>query len=554
MIYHIPGLDKSLLKSIGDQIKARNPIYYRVGFAKTGRLDEATDEPEANPTQDLPAGQIWTRASFNNGVTFSRSASPAINVGVRDDVTDIPILIGFDSPNEGATLYAIGVAPSPEASQQYGSYLAAMGVARTPAAWNNQPSPASLILDGRVTKSSAGGLTIAIQPFRNFLGVDPYDVSASVPSTTGTRRWTIVSENPNSLSADPADAITLTDGAESSAPLALFKLTISDAEAIEIPAGDYPLAALLLEQGQTEIDDNTVSLDMRLHFGVAGFLLTGSAVARTIASGVLTVGGESVITVAPESGTTDDVQTFVVEGAARDLWLIAATGATITLKQYVSGSDNIFIFSGTDLPFTEFQAVKCWWNGTNLYPVAGGNGSGITVTDGITTVADVTDINLIGLTLTDDGGGSITITAGTSPGGAFPKRATMWHNDSLVLVGNAFTRNITSTWYSDRAYQSPAAINDAFTNGFLLAAGNYTLVIYCQTFTDNGIVTWYVDGVSQGTTDHYSAGLADARKTLAITVTTDGWHVLKGIVASKNGSSTDYAAVLTQLVVIPSAD
>lgn len=188
------------------------------------------------------------------------------------------------------------------------------------------------------------------------------------------------------------------------------------------------------------------------------------------------------------------------------------------------------------------------------WPPDNSTSSNLTVTDSITTVTDVTDINLVGLTLTDDGGGSITIAAGTSPGGAFPKRATMWHNDSLVLVGNALGRNITSTWYSDRAYQSPGAINDAFTNGFLLAAGSYTLAIYCQPSTDNGIITWYVDGVSQGTTDHYNGSTTDDRKTLAITVTTDGWHVLEGVVASKNGSSSGYYAVLTQMVIIPSAD
>lgn len=112
-----------------------------------------------------------------------------------------------------------------------------------------------------------------------------------------------------------------------------------------------------------------------------GYLATGESVLETVASGVLTVGFESAVIVAPETPTTDDIRTLAVSGNPRDLWLIASTGSTLTLKQFVSGADNIFMFTGADLAFIDIQAVKCWWDGTNLYVVAGGGSGTVDATD-----------------------------------------------------------------------------------------------------------------------------------------------------------------------------
>jgi hypothetical protein len=137
----------------------------------------------------------------------------------------------------------------------------------------------------------------------------------------------------------------------------------------------------------------------------------------------------------------------------------------------------------------------------------------------------------------------------------FPKRATMWHQDSLVLAGNAITTDIDNTFYHGlRGYQDSPALNDEFTNGFMSDVGTYSLVFYAHTGNNRGILTVYIDGISQGTVDFYTAGIVVQKLTLSVTVLTSGWHVLRGVVASKHASSSSYYVVMNEMALIPSAD
>jgi hypothetical protein len=124
-------------------------------------------------------------------------------------------------------------------------------------------------------------------------------------------------------------------------------------------------------------------------------------------------------------------------------------------------------------------------------------------------------------------------------------RGTMFHDESIVIEGDAIEITMTSVSSVDVVYasQSPAAIDDEFLNGLYLSADTYTLKVDAWVTNSSGIVSWYVDDVLEGTTDLYSASAGHDEKTVAtIVIATSGWHVIRGVVASKNGSSSGYSA------------
>jgi len=122
-------------------------------------------------------------------------------------------------------------------------------------------------------------------------------------------------------------------------------------------------------------------------------------------------------------------------------------------------------------------------------------------------------------------------------------RATMWHDESTVLNGNALlvAHANSNMSYSVSAYQNAAAQNDEFSNDFTLKAGSYDIYILGVTEGNKGIATIYIDDVSQGTQDWYSGSTVyNVIKSTAITVSGNGKHTLKIKMAAKNGSSSNY--------------
>ncbi len=140
----------------------------------------------------------------------------------------------------------------------------------------------------------------------------------------------------------------------------------------------------------------------------------------------------------------------------------------------------------------------------------------------------------------------------------YPQRATMWHDESLVLIGNAVaTYHNASDNYATHSRQQPPANGDTFTQSCILRAGTYTFYALGLTDEDYGILDWYLDGVVFATgQDWYAGALAyNVIKTVAnVVVAFDGYHVLKGVVNGKNGSSLDYIIQLTKTWFTPAAD
>lgn len=141
----------------------------------------------------------------------------------------------------------------------------------------------------------------------------------------------------------------------------------------------------------------------------------------------------------------------------------------------------------------------------------------------------------------------------------FPKRATLWHEDSTVTSGNGITVAVTADqYYNFRAYQDAAADGDTFTQSVTLAAGTYTMTILGSKGNTRGIIDWTLGGVSIETgQDWYDAAAAtynDVETVTSISVTNPGTYVLQGTVNGKNASSTDHYVVLTKISFKQSSD
>lgn len=185
-----------------------------------------------------------------------------------------------------------------------------------------------------------------------------------------------------------------------------------------------------------------------------------------------------------------------------------------------------------------------------------------------TTVSSLSASGLTGQVSTTHGGtgqdfsastGFIALNSGTASIATLPKRATMWHDAALVTVGNALARtNNASQNYAHYVFQSTAANGDTFTHGCWLKAGTYTMSMLGVTATSAGIIDWYIDTVIIAALtgqDWYVASPAfNVIKTGSVTVVGDGYHVIKGVVNSKNASSSAYNIFLTKYWLAQASD
>lgn len=138
-----------------------------------------------------------------------------------------------------------------------------------------------------------------------------------------------------------------------------------------------------------------------------------------------------------------------------------------------------------------------------------------------------------------------------------PRRATMWHDEATITVGNALSpEQNDSPLYNFYALQRTSANGDTFTNSFFLASGTYTLSVLGQTASGNGTIDLYIDDVLVASGfDWYSGSTVwNVKKTATVTVIGDGYHVFKGVTNGHNGGSSGYEVVLTKYWLKPSAD
>lgn len=138
-----------------------------------------------------------------------------------------------------------------------------------------------------------------------------------------------------------------------------------------------------------------------------------------------------------------------------------------------------------------------------------------------------------------------------------PTRSQLSHDESIVLTGNAIAVTLDSGQIDNLfARQSPGANGDSFTQSVFLRNGTYTFSVEGQTNAANGMIDWYLDGVAFTTgQDWYTASQTkDVIKTATVTIASDGYHILKGIINGKNLSSSGYNMDLTRMWFRQSAD
>jgi hypothetical protein len=113
-----------------------------------------------------------------------------------------------------------------------------------------------------------------------------------------------------------------------------------------------------------------------------------------------------------------------------------------------------------------------------------------------------------------------------------------------AATANTNWDNIIQSPKSQYAYElySTGAQNASRSWDLDLVAGTWTLEVGYPTFSSGGIITAQVDGVSQAKTiDQYSASTVLAQhNTITLLVPTSGTHTVKLLMATKNGSSSNY--------------
>jgi hypothetical protein len=120
--------------------------------------------------------------------------------------------------------------------------------------------------------------------------------------------------------------------------------------------------------------------------------------------------------------------------------------------------------------------------------------------------------------------------------------ATLFPDEGVVLNGNDIALTLHGSIDEVYGHQSASAINDEWRHGAFLSADTYTLVIRVIKSSSSGILKISIDDVIVATIDLYNGSDAVSNQTQASIVLTAGWHTIKGLVDSKNASSSGYNA------------
>jgi hypothetical protein len=204
-----------------------------------------------------PAGKTWVRAhdaSREQTAVWGFVGIPNVTVYVAP---------GVDGDNR---IMAIDYA---ESVQSHGSKVVLAQQPPLDGNLNTVIVAGRNILPGRVRPyASSGSMLVYVEPFAHHEGRyagGTIDLTSDIPATAGTCAWVAVALDP---ATDTLYSYAGTDSYDAPA-----NLDEADAHAISIPDGYIPLAAVVLEEGMTEVTAATRIVDLRPHFYMRGGLI-----------------------------------------------------------------------------------------------------------------------------------------------------------------------------------------------------------------------------------------------------------------------------------------
>jgi hypothetical protein len=218
------------------------------------------------------------------------------------------------------------------------------------------------------------------------------------------------------------------------------------------------------------------------------------------------------------------------------------TAVTDWLRLKVQGSTPATPASGYGVIYDK--------NGSFAYKNAAGTETVFGSSGDVVGPASATDGNIA---LFDGTTGKIIKDGGAPTAATFSKTATMWHDQSVVTTGNAIAVTVnTSQPYTFIAKQNAAANGDVSENGFVIAAGTYSLKILYVKTAASGKIDVTIDGAAIVTIDAYAASSTyNQVSTTAGVVLTAGYHKIVFTVNGKNASSSNYEFYMTKMWLAP---
>lgn len=139
---------------------------------------------------------------------------------------------------------------------------------------------------------------------------------------------------------------------------------------------------------------------------------------------------------------------------------------------------------------------------------------------------------------------------------SYPSRITIFPFGGNVTVGSALTSSAVTTVPGGVSTNPSAADGDTRTWGFYGASGTYTLTLYYQKNSSNGIFDYYIDDtiVLTGVDTYNAASTGNNTTTGTVKLGFDGYHKVKLVVNGKNGSSAGYTVQVGLGFMKPTTD
>jgi hypothetical protein len=129
---------------------------------------------------------------------------------------------------------------------------------------------------------------------------------------------------------------------------------------------------------------------------------------------------------------------------------------------------------------------------------------------------------------------------GATPLGIFT--ASFYPDEAVAITGNAIALFYHGSILETYGRQNTSAINNEWKHGAFLTTNTYALTIRVIKTSASGILKIKIDDVVVATFDLYAAADAVSDQVQTDIEIATGWHSIKGLVDSKNGSSSGYDA------------